>query len=136
MSYLTSHDLERDFGGPRPTIVTLCGSTRFKDEINATNARLTMEGKLVISLGVFGHTDMPDHDWTTGGSDTKRLLDDLHKRKIDLADEVLIVNVGGYIGESTRGEIEYAEKIGRPVSYLEPLSQPAQPRDGGADETG
>lgn len=116
------HDLVRDFGGDRPRIVTLCGSTRFKAEINSANARLTMDGVLVISLGVFGHTDLPDHDWSTGGSDDKVMLDDLHKRKIDLADEVLVVNVGGYIGESTRSEIEYAESIGRPVRYLEPIS--------------
>jgi len=119
MTYFETHDLERNFGGERPEIVTLCGSTRFKDEINATNARLTMEGKLVISLGVFGHVDLPGHDWTTNGNDNKRLLDELHKRKIDLADRVFVVNVGGYIGESTRGEIEYAEKLGRPVEYLE-----------------
>jgi hypothetical protein len=105
--------------GDRPTIVTLCGSTRFKDEINAVNARLTLEGKLVISLGLFGHTDLPDHDWSTNGSELKRILDDLHKRKIDLADEVFIVNVGGYIGESTRNEIEYAEAHGKLVRYLE-----------------
>lgn len=105
-------------GFPRPEIVVLCGSTRFKDEINRTNAELTMQGKLVISLGVFGHVDMPDRDWTTGGSDDKRMLDELHKRKIDLADRVLIVNPGGYIGESTRGEIEYAKARSKPISYL------------------
>lgn len=80
-----------------------------------------MAGELVISLGVFGHVDLPDHDWTTGGNDDKRLLDELHKRKIDLADRVLIVNVGGYIGESTRGEIEYATSRGKRVDYLETL---------------
>lgn len=100
-------------------IITLCGSTRFKDEINAANARLTMEGHLVISLGVFGHTDMPNIDWTTGGNEIKKMLDDLHRRKIDLADEILVINVGGYIGESTRGEIEYARSIGVGVDYLE-----------------
>lgn len=116
------HSMVRDFGGPRPTIVVLCGSTRFKEEINATNARLTLAGDLVISLGVFGHIDMPDARlWETGSSPTKIMLDDLHKRKIDLADEILVINVGGYIGESTRSEIEYAEKIGCAVTYLEPI---------------
>jgi hypothetical protein len=109
-------------GPDRPAVVCLCGSTRFKDDINRENARLTLEGKIVISLGLFGHTDMPDHDWTTDGTDLKRMLDNLHKRKIDLADEVFIVNVGGYIGESTRGEIDYAEASGKPVRYLEPLA--------------
>ena len=104
-------------------IVTLCGSTRFKDEINRVNAELTMQGVLVISLGVFGHTDLPDRDWTTNGSADKQMLDDLHKRKIDLADEVFIVNVGGYIGESTRSEIAYAEAHHKPVNYLEAVSR-------------
>lgn len=110
---------EPEFGGPRPEIVTLCGSTRFKDTFNAVNAEMTMAGTLVISLGVFGHTDMPDRDWSTGGSGEKVALDELHKRKIDLADRVLVINVNGYIGDSTRSEIEYAKKIGRPVTYLE-----------------
>lgn len=104
-----------------PRVVVLCGSTRFKDAINAANARLTMRGQLVISLGVFGHADMPDQDWTTGGTKTKRMLDDLHKRKIDMADEVHVINVGGYIGESTRSEIDYALAVGKPITYLEPV---------------
>ena len=109
---------------PMPTIVCLCGSTRFKDEINAANARLTMQGALVISLGVFGHTDLPDRDWTTGASDDKRMLDNLHRRKIDLADEVLIVSdETGYFGESTQGEIRYALEHGKPVRYAEPASE-------------
>lgn len=103
-------------------IITLCGSTRFKDEFNKTNAELTMEGNLVISLGVFGHVDMPDHDWTTGGNADKLMLDNLHKRKIDLADEILVINVGGYVGDSTRGEIAYAVEHGKTVRYLEPLA--------------
>lgn len=100
-------------------VITLCGSTRFKDEINAVNARLTMQGNIVISLGVFGHTDMPGHDWTTGGNADKVMLDELHRRKIDLSNEIYVVNVGGYIGESTRGEIEYARAHGKIVRYLE-----------------
>ncbi len=100
-------------------IITLCGSTRFKDEINAANARLTMEGNIVISMGVFGHTDMPDQDWTTNGNADKTMLDELHRRKIDLAYEIYVVNVGGYIGESTQGEIEYARAHGKIVRYLE-----------------
>ena len=108
---------------PMPTIVCLCGSTRFKDEINAANARLTMQGVLVISLGVFGHTDLPDRDWTTGASDDKRMLDNLHRRKIDLADEVLIVSdETGYFGESTRGEIAYAVAQGKPVRFARAAS--------------
>lgn len=126
MSYaLTSADVDErvearlaEMRAGRPHIVTLCGSTRFKDEIHAANARLTMEGNLVISLGVFGHTDMPDVDWTTGGTDLKVALDDLHRHKIALADSIFVVNVDGYLGESTRGEIAYAESLGLPVRYL------------------
>jgi hypothetical protein len=101
-----------------PNIITLCGSTKFKEAINRANAELTMEGNLVISLGVFGHIDMPEHDWTTGGNDDKRMLDELHKRKIDLCDGIYVVNVDGYIGESTKGEIEYAISRGKNVRYM------------------
>lgn len=118
-------------GVHRPPVVTLCGSTRFKNQINAENARLTLQGNLVISLGVFGHTDMPDVDWTTDGSDIKRMLDDLHLRKIDLADRVHVINPGGYIGESTRSEIDYARRTGKPITYLhDPAALPAVPTCG------
>jgi hypothetical protein len=103
----------------KPRVTCLCGSTKFKDQINAVNARLSLEGNLVISLGLFGHTDLPDVDWTTGGSELKRMLDELHKRKIDLADEIFVVNVGGYIGESTRSEIDYAVAHNKVVKYME-----------------
>jgi hypothetical protein len=128
MSYHTSaechehHDIVRDFGGERPKIVCLCGSTRFKDEFNRVNAELTMQGYLVISLGVFGHVDMPDREdlWITNGSETKIMLDALHKRKIDLADEVLVVSdEAGYFGESTWGEIQYAWQHGKPVEFVQ-----------------
>src|SRR5690349_11699805 len=118
---LTSADVEArlaEMRAGRPPIVTICGSTRFKDEIHAANARLTLEGNIVISLGVFGHTDMPDVDWTTGGSDLKVMLDGLHREKIKLADSIYVVNPGNYIGESTRAEIQYAESLGLPVRYL------------------
>jgi len=103
----------------KPRVVCLCGSTRFKEEINTTNARLSLDGYLVISLGLFGHTDLPDIDWSTSGSGLKIMLDELHKRKIDLADEIFVVNVDGYVGESTRSEINYAVAHGKPVKYLE-----------------
>jgi hypothetical protein len=123
------HDLVRDFKDGKPEIVTLCGSTRFKKEINEANARLTLQGKIVISLGLFGHADFPNLDWSTTGTDTKRGLDWLHKRKIDLADSIYVVDVGGYIGESTRSEIEYAKDHEKPIDYLSrdsgiPFSKP------------
>ncbi len=99
-------------------VITLCGSTRFKDEFIEAQKRLTLEGNIVISVGLFGHSG-DDEVWTEG---TKAMLDDMHKRKIDMADEIYVINVGGYIGESTRSEIEYAKKNGRVVRYLEPIS--------------
>lgn len=101
---------------PRPTVVCLCGSTRFADTFVAENLRLTLEGKIVLSIGA----NVSDASLGIAqDSDQKRRLDELHLRKIDLADEVLVLNVGGYIGESTRGEVEYARSIGKPVTYLE-----------------
>ena len=95
-------------------IITLCGSTKFKDEFIAEQKRLTLEGNIVISVGLFGHSG-DDEVWTES---TKEMLDDMHKRKIDLADEIFVVNVGEYIGASTRSEIEYALQTGKTIRYL------------------
>ena len=95
-------------------IITLCGSTKFKDEFIAEQKRLTLEGNIVISVGLFGHSG-DDEVWTNV---TKVMLDDMHKRKIDLADEIFVINAGGYIGSSTRSEIEYAISTDKPVNYL------------------
>ena len=78
--------------------------------------RLTLEGNIVISVGLFGHSG-DDEVWTPG---TKEMLDNMHKRKIDMADAIYVINVGGYIGESTRSEIEYAQRNGKKVMFLEP----------------
>ena len=96
-------------------VITLCGSTRFKDEFMQTQKRLTLEGYIVISVGLFGHSG-DDEVWTEG---TKEMLDDMHKRKIDMADEIFVINVGGYIGSSTKSEIEYALAHNKKVNYLE-----------------
>lgn len=106
-------------------VITLCGSTRFKDEFMATQKRLTLEGNIVISVGLFGHSgDQEVWDGMDEGtlSKTKAMLDDMHKRKIDMADSIFVINVGGYIGESTKSEIEYAKNHGKKVEYLEPLA--------------
>jgi hypothetical protein len=95
-------------------IITLCGSTRFKEEFIAEQKRLTLEGNIVISVGLLGHSG-DDEVWTESA---KIMLDDMHKRKIDLADEIFVINVGGYIGSSTRSEIEYAISTGKLVSYM------------------
>ena len=97
-------------------VITLCGSTRFKDQFLEAQKRLTLAGNIVISVGLFGHSG-DDEVWTEG---TKEMLDDMHKRKIDLADRIYVINVNGYIGSSTRSEIEYARKKGKQVLFLEP----------------
>lgn len=96
-------------------VVTLCGSTKFKEQYLEAQKRLTLEGNIVISVGLFGHSG-DDEVWTEG---TKAMLDDMHLRKIDMADEVFVINVGGYIGSSTRNEIKYAMEHGKEVRYLE-----------------
>lgn len=96
-------------------IVTLCGSTKFRDEFIAEQKRLTLEGHIVISVGLFGHSG----DNEVWSENTKEMLDDMHLRKIDLADEIFVINKGGYIGKSTANEIEYAGRTGKVVRYLE-----------------
>ena len=103
-------------------VITLCGSTKFKDEFLREQKRLTLEGNIVISVGLFRHSG--DSEVWEGMSEdtltkTKEMLDDMHKRKIDMADEIFVINVGGYIGSSTRSEIEYAQLHGKVVKYLE-----------------
>ncbi len=96
-------------------VITLCGSTRFKEQYLEAQKRLTLEGNIIISVGLFGHSG-DDETWEPG---VKEMLDNMHKRKIDMADGIYVINVGGYIGESTRSEIEYAKAHGKEVKYLE-----------------
>ena len=106
-----------------PTIVCLCGSTRFFKEFTEQNYLETMNGKIVLSVGFFSHSASEAHGESLGTTpENKIALDELHKRKIDLADEVLIINVGGYIGESTRSELEYAIKHNKVVRNLEAIN--------------
>ena len=143
-----------------PVIVCLCGCTRFKDAYEKANREETLAGRIVLTVGFFGHQEAPprfvdtcqcrddggmgagqvvcwscavrqkntkaledrrisDAWWARFEAEVKPKLDDLHLRKIDMADEVLVLNVGGYIGESTRREIGYAKAIGKHVRYLE-----------------
>ena len=96
-------------------VVTLCGSTKFKDDFIREQKRLTLEGCIVISVGMFGHSG-DNEVWSEG---VKEMLDDMHKRKIDMADEIFVINKDGYIGSSTKSEIEYATKTGKIVRYME-----------------
>jgi hypothetical protein len=99
-------------------VITLCGSAKFEAEFAEVNQRLTMDGCVVISLGMFRLPELPDYDWTVDSSDLKGRLAAVHFHKIRMADEVYIVDPGGYLGESTRREVAYAESLGKPVRYL------------------
>jgi hypothetical protein len=105
----------------RPRIVCLCGSTRFYEAFQEANYRETMAGRIVLSVGFYPHSAEQAHGEALGCTPSqKQALDELHLRKIDLADEILVLNVDDYIGESTGREIEHAEAQGKRVRYLEP----------------
>jgi hypothetical protein len=122
-------DLMEDLPAPQSAggeakVITLCGSTRFEAEFAEVSQRLTMAGCVVISLGMFSLPDLPDYDWAADRSDLKGRLGAVHLQKIRMADEVYIVDPRGYVGESTRREIAYAESLGKTVRYLS-----REPRD-------
>lgn len=99
-------------------VITLCGSTKFKDKFLEIQKKLTLEGNIVLTVGLFGHSG-DNEAWTEG---TKEMLDDMHLAKIDMSDEIFVINVDGYIGESTKREIGYALYKGKSVTFLEPYS--------------
>lgn len=107
-----------------PITVCLCGSTRFYDAFQKANYEETMAGKVVLSVGFYPHSAEQAHGESIGITpEQKEALDWLHKYKIWLADEVLVLNVGGYIGDSTRSEIVFAQVLGKPIRYLEEPSE-------------
>jgi hypothetical protein len=109
-----------------PEIVCLCGSTRFNEAFRQAQLDETLKGHIVLTIGcnmksdndLFGNIAEPTKQSIKG------MLDELHKKKIDLADRVYILNVGGYIGESTRSELEYARKCKKRISWLEEIGAP------------
>ena len=102
-----------------PRIICLCGSTRFTAEMLVIQWELTKQGNIVLSWCALPDS-YPHRGPHVGDAEgVKEIVDEVHKRKIDLADEVMILNVGGYIGDSTRSELEYAKARGKPVFYLE-----------------
>ena len=117
------NDLEKVtlIAGLAPTVVCLCGSTRFKDEFVKANLQETLAGKIVVTIGcdtrtddeIFGHLSEDELN------QVKAKLDELHLRKIDFADEVLILNKDGYIGQSTSRELAYAQSLSKTVRFLE-----------------
>lgn len=98
-------------------IITLCGSVKFKADFIKIQQKLTLEGNIVLSVGFFEYNS----DEKALTKEIKFMLDDMHKRKIDLADEIFVINKGGYIGKSTASEIEYALQTGKKVNYLEKI---------------
>lgn len=94
-------------------VITLCGSTRFKEDFERVNRELTLMGNIVISVGCFGHAG------DTFTEEQKVMLDDIHKRKIDMADAIYVINKDGYIGSSTRSEIQYALRTGKQIIFME-----------------
>lgn len=94
-------------------VITLCGSTRFKDDFERINKELTLLGNIVISVGCFGHSG------DTFTEEQKVMLDDIHKRKIDMSDAIYVINKDGYIGSSTKSEIKYAITRGKQVILME-----------------
>ena len=104
----------------KPKVICLCGSTRFVGTFNEYNKKLTLEGNIVLSIEIVA-PQSTENDPQYVNPEGKKMLDELHLKKIDLADEVLILNVGGYIGKNTANEIAYAHQTGKPVKYLEPV---------------
>ena len=94
-------------------VITLCGSTKFKDDFERVNRELTLAGNIVISVGCFGHAG------DTFTEEQKVMLDDIHKCKIDMADAIYVINKGGYIGASTKSEIQYAAYWGKQIIFME-----------------
>jgi hypothetical protein len=112
-------------------VYTLCGSSRFRAAFDLANMHLSLQGHIVIGLGMFGHDDYPGgarYLCSDGGEKnaTKIMLDLLHFRKIDLSDRVMVINVGGYVGDSTRREIAYARECGKDVVWMFPDAVPAE----------
>ena len=97
----------------RRQVITLCGSTKFKEEFERVNRELTLAGNVVISVGCFGHSGDSVTD------EQKVMLDEIHKQKIDMADAIYVINKDGYVGSSTRCEIGYAIKHGKQVIFME-----------------
>lgn len=97
-------------------IITLCGSTKFKEEFIQTQKELTLLGHIVISVGLFGHADKENIS-----EETKIMLDLMHKRKIDLSDAICVINKNNYIGSSTQSEIDYAENNNKYIFYYKDI---------------
>lgn len=97
----------------RPPIITLCGSTRFKRAWAEWNVLLTLSEAVVLSVAMGSHSE---RQWPT--EEQKELLDYIHKKKIDISDAIFVLNVDGYIGDSTRSEIDHATRHNKMIVML------------------
>lgn len=115
------HEIRALIGQDSPMVVCLCGSTRFSEAYQKANFDQTLAGRIVLTIGCDMRSDAELFSNFTPWQyeDTKERLDELHLRKIDMADEILVLNVNGYIGDSTRREIEYARANGKHIRWLE-----------------
>ena len=105
-------------------IITICGSTRFKKEIEAAAHDLTLQNHIVLMPCVFHHADK--EELTT---EEKIRLDNLHKEKINMSDAIFVVNVNGYIGESTYGEIDWANRMKKQIFFLVEPEKPEEEKN-------
>jgi hypothetical protein len=104
----------------KPKVICLCGSTRFTEQMLVKQWELTKQGNIVLSWCALPNSYFQTEDTHHIGDQegVKEIVDEVHKRKIDISDEVFVLNIDGYIGDSTKSEIEYAKSISKPVSYL------------------
>lgn len=99
-------------------VITLCGSSSFKDDFICAQEMLTLRGNIVLPLCLYGHADKKYETVIT--PEVKKMLDDMHKQKIDMSDAIYVVNSHGYIGKSTAAEIEYAKSKNKEILYMLP----------------
>ncbi|MCT4613086.1 MAG: hypothetical protein N4A47_06935 [Clostridia bacterium] len=100
--------------GNRAKVITICGSLKFVNEIMMHSKRLELEGNCVLNIIYSMQRDKDDYT-----EEQFEILDRMHKQKIDMSDAIFVINVGGYIGEGTKSEIEYAAKLDKEIIYLE-----------------
>ena len=105
-------------------IITLCGSTKFKEEYLDVMSRLTLDDHIILSVGLFGHADNIELT-----QEQKIRLDNLHKQKINMSDAIFVINKDGYIGESTYSEIDWARRMNKEVYFLEPIDEEAETKE-------
>ena len=101
----------------KPKVICLCGSTKFYEEFMRANAEETLKGNIVISVGIFCHKPELYNPPISVSEADKQMLDELHKTKIDMSDEILVINKDGYIGQSTKNEIEYSKLHNKVIKY-------------------